>query len=484
MDLFLGIDIADDGARAVLLDPEGVLHADAFVPLAPESVWRGGNGEHEQDPHGWWLAARNAIDRVVAAVKASGLAPEQIRAAAVSGPAGAVALLDGDGMPVGRALMPDDPRGGDLAGEINRAGEAWIAKHGVRFNATFGLVKLAHLATRDPGRLDRATRILHAADCVAARLTGRFDVTDWTSALRTGFDAVDGCWPDFLGPALNLSREKLPQVVRSGEPIGPAVGAGAREAGLSPSTVVFAGMTGGCAALLAAGAVAPGAAAATLGTFLTLQTSSPRFVRDPRARIHNQRHPDGSWIVTGTSRAGGDAFEQEFGRAAILGLDERAAARLPSQGLVYPLAGRGERFPLLRNDLTAWWMEEVEDKADRYAAMLEGAACVERLGWETLRGLGAPTDGPVRTVGGGSRSASWQSVRAALLNRPIEVPRHPSAAAGMAVLAASRAAFPGLAAAAAAMVRVRTRIEPKPEWVPLYEDRYRRFEAALAKGRG
>jgi xylulokinase len=115
--------------------------------------------------------------------------------------------------------------------------------------------------------------------------------------------------------------------------------------------------------------------------------------------------------------------------------------------------------------------------------MLEGTALVERLGYETLRTIGVGSEGPLRTNGGGARSKAWLAVRAAVLDRPVEVPRHSSSAFGMAVLAAARTAYPNLAEAAAAMVRLRTRVEPDAERVRVYAERYGRFHAAL-KSRG
>jgi sugar (pentulose or hexulose) kinase len=478
-DLFLGLDIGASGARAILVDAKGSLHAESFAPLPPSSVWRGGNGEHEQDPLGWWLAARNAIDRIVTVLKGSGRAPDRIRATAVSSTSGTVALVDAGGMPVGRALMYDDPRGADQVGEINRAGEALVAKLGARFNASFGLAKLAYLRARDPARLDRAAHIVHAADYVAGRLVGRYDVTDWTCALKTGYDIVDGTWPAFIGDVLRLPVDKLPRVVRSGEPIGRAEGPGAGDAGLAPATTVVTGMTDGCASQVGAGAVAPGACCTTLGATLVLKGVTTERLRDARGRVYSHRHPEGFWMPGGASNAGGGAIEREFGRAAILQLDEHVGAHLPTSGLVYPLIAKGERFPFLRNDLTTWWIEPLEESVDRFGAMLEGVAFVERLGYDMLRGLGVPFEGALRTNGGGTRSANWLAVRAAVLNRPVEVPFHSSSAFGMAVLAAASVAFRSLTEAAAAMVKPRKRVEPKLEWVKTYEEKYGCFQEAL-----
>ncbi len=482
-DLYLGLDLGTGGARAILVDGTGRLHAEAFSPLPAASVWRGGNGEHEQDPLGWWLAVRGTLDRITTVLKGSDRAPDCIRALAVSSTSGTIALVDADGIPIGRAMMYDDPRGGDQSGEINRAADTHLATFGFRFNASYGLAKLAWLRSRDPARLDRAARIVHAADFVAGRLTGRWDVTDWTSALKTGYDPAAHAWPAFIGGTLRLPEEKLPRPVRPGEPVGRTEGPGAREAGLAPGTLVVAGLTDGCASQLGAGAVAPGSVCASLGTTLILKGVTPELRRDPRGRVYSHRHPEGLWMPGGASNTGGGALEREFGSNLILPLDERVGSRLPTAGLVYPLLGKGERFPFLRTDLTTWWIEPVEDRVDRFGAMLEGTAYVERLGYDTLRAMGVAVEGSVRTNGGGTRSKAWLAVRAAVLDRPVEVPAHSSSAFGAAVLAAASAQSIPLAEAAAAMVRPRVRVEPKPEWVSAYAERYARFHAAL-KSRG
>ena len=40
-----------------------------------------------------------------------------------------------------------------------------------------------------------ASRIIHQADWIAGRLSGRFDVTDENNALKTGYDPVARRWP-------------------------------------------------------------------------------------------------------------------------------------------------------------------------------------------------------------------------------------------------------------------------------------------------
>jgi sugar (pentulose or hexulose) kinase len=83
-------------------------------------------------------------------------------------------------------------------------------------------------------------------------------------------------------------------------------------------------------------------------------------------------------------------------------------------------------------------------------------AYVERLCFDRLDRIGAPTYGPLSLTGGGARS----QLRADVLERDVRLPEHAEPAFGMAVLAASRGHR--LADAAASMVRVNDVIKPRP----------------------
>jgi xylulokinase len=82
-----------------------------------------------------------------------------------------------------------------------------------------------------------------------------------------------------------------------------------------------------------------------------------------------------------------------------------------------------------------------EDEIDAYRAVLDGVALVERLGLERLGALGLPSRRHVLT-GGGSRSAVWNAIRAAVLAPAVSTG---SGAAGAVVLADSGGSAVGAA---------------------------------------
>jgi sugar (pentulose or hexulose) kinase len=148
---------------------------------------------------------------------------------------------------------------------------------------------------------------------------------------------------------------------------------------------------------------------------------------------------------------------------------------------VYPLVGRGERFPFLAPDAVGFSEGVGTDAGVRFAATLQAITFVERLAYDVLRSLGADTSGPVTFSGGTTRNRYWNQLRADVLGRPILLTASAEASLGMAVLAA---APPGqLGRTAESMVRVVERLEPDPVRGARLEDAYRRFvDALVARG--
>ena len=501
-DVYLGLDIGTQGVRAVVCavwdddGPRSAILARAAQPFPAGTVVTDlPPGHAEQHPAGWWAAVVACLRQV-----ATQTPLDAIRALSVTSTSGTLCLLDDAGDPLVPALMYNDGRSGQEALEVQAAGSELAARLGYRFNASFALAKLLWLARHRPDVLARVRYIAHAADTITGRLSGRYDVTDYSNALKTGYDLAPvsgdrpaGCWPDFIGAALGLPVDRLPQVVAPGTVIGevtPAAAA-AEMTGLRAGTLVVAGMTDGCAAQIASGAVSPGDWNSTLGTTLVLKGVTAQLIRDPQGRIYSHRHPDGYWLPGGASNVGGEILATRFPGADLVSLDAQATQLSPTDLIVYPLARRGERFPFVRADAEGFLVPfglgratRAGDPAVLYAAYLEGVAYVERLAYETLAGLGATVAGAIRVAGGAAASDVWLQIRADVLGRKLVRPAETGAAMGAAILAAagaSRARFDSLAAAARTMVRIERVVTPRSSLAASYDERYRRFCAACAE---
>jgi xylulokinase len=148
---------------------------------------------------------------------------------------------------------------------------------------------------------------------------------------------------------------------------------------------------------------------------------------------------------------------------------------------VYPLVGRGERFPFAVPGAEGFTIGHPSDEVERYRAVLEGVAFVERLGYERLASLGAAAPSAIAVTGGGSASRVWNRIRAAVLGVPVVEKPGATTALGACILAAAGTLHPDLAAATRAMAVAGPEIGPEEEDQRALAESYDRFIAALAE---
>ncbi|MFF8727339.1 FGGY-family carbohydrate kinase [Streptomyces sp. NPDC015171] len=451
---WLGVDLGTQGVRALLVAADGEVLGSGSAPL--RNGHRAGV-RHEQDPAEWWTAVCAACRTALAGARAR---PAGV---AVCGTSGTVLLTDDGGRPLGPALMYDDRRAAAEGARLRSAGLA--------VQDTWALPKARWLtAAHGPGR------IAHQPDVITAALTGHRVPSDSSHALKTAYDLRRESWPELTG----LPAGTLPDVVRPGTRLGEVCGAAATATGIPAGTAVIAGMTDGCAAQIAAGALRPGAWNSVLGTTLVLKGAASAPVSDPAGVVYNHRAPDGTWLPGGASSVGAGVLTARFPGADPAALDARAAAFEPSGAVAYPLVSPGERFPFHAPGATALLLGDPESDADLWAALLQGVAFTERLCLDYLHQLGAPLDGPLTVTGGGARSAYWTQLRADVLGRPLTVPARTEPALGMAALAAyGTGAGAGLAQVAEGMVRPGATVEPRPGRTARFAEPYARLVGEL-----
>jgi D-ribulokinase len=322
-------------------------------------------------------------------------------------------------------------------------------------------------------------RLAHGCDFINLRLTGAEVATDWSHALKSGYDLVEGSWPHALLDRLDVPTALLPDVVAPGTIIGEVGPAGAAATRLPPGTPLIAGMTDGCASQIAAGALGDGHWSSTLGTTLALKGASAELLRDPNGVLYCHRSPDGGWLPGGACNVGAGVLSDTFGEEKLEELGHAAQAREDTGALAYPLASRGERFPFEAPQAEGFLLDEPADEAEHFAALLQGLASVERLCFDYVNLLGGSVTGEIGLTGGATRSPYFCQLRADVLGRPVKLLEVSDPAAGMAVLAASNGR--SLERTAAEMVRVREVIEPRADRAERCLERYLRLVAELEK---
>lgn len=464
---FIGIDIGTQGARVVVLDEQGQQLAvkEEVFPLSESS-------REEQSPQLWWDGCRRLIPALVKEIKKD-IQVDRIKAVAVTSTSGTIIPLDHDGNPLHAAIMYSDPRSSAEAMRCKEIATAEITNGYTAFNASSGLPKMRWFLNQYPDKVSRLYKFVHASDFITGRLCGEYGITDYTNALKSGFDLHHYEWPAYITEKIGIRPEWLQEVRPSGEALGVLHAGLAAEWGLPQGVTVTTGMTDGCASQVASGAVSPGQWNTTIGTTLVIKGVTQQEVIDPTGAIYNHRHPAGYWMPGGASNTGADWVSQFFAGEDLKELDAQAGTRLPAHGLAWPILQPAERFPFIAPKAEGFWPET--GKVELFTACMEGVAFIERYAYERITQLSGERIERVFTAGGGSNSDTWLRIRSSVINRPVCKMKNVSGAAGAAILAASRSFYASLSEAAKAMVAPEVTIEPEPDLVDAYEQKYQLF---------
>jgi sugar (pentulose or hexulose) kinase len=412
----IGLDLGTSGVRAVAVDAAGKILATGSAPL-PATKATG--ARKEQSPEDWWNGCRSALDELRSKLDLSGA-----RAIAVDATSGTILPVDHTNRPLAPARMYDDADTDELAAEIRTLAPRESAAHGATSPAAraLGWTKLPRLHC-----------IIHQADWINGCLGATDWQTDENNALKTGYDPVNRCWPDWLR-TFGLSPGLLPEVVPVGTPIGKVSAQAASALGLPEGITIAAGTTDGCATFLASGATAPGEASTALGSTIVVKLLSDRPVFAPELGIYSHRLGD-TWLAGGASNCGGKTLLQFFSPEQLAALETSLDPSKPTGTDYYPLPSVGERFPVSDPKLAPKLTPRPASDTLFLQGIYEGFARVEQSGYAKLRELGCPALSNVRHAGGGARSATWMTLRAAALGVPQRPAWSEEAAAGAARLA-------------------------------------------------
>ena len=420
---------------------------------------------HEQDPESWW---RSVVAAVRDLVRSLGEAKSALRAVAVDGTSGTLVCLNSAGQAVRPALMYNDLRAEAEAAELSSVS-------GDAIPPSFAIAKMQWLTVHEPENTARSAFFAHQADYVAFRLGVDLGVSDYSNALKSGYDVVRDRWPSWLD-GLPEIRRRLPRVVAPATEIGTVRRDIAEQLGLPAGMAIVSGATDGTTAFLASGARRPGDYNTTLGTTLVFKGVSKQPC-GADGLVYCHRLPGGYWLPGAASSTGGE-WLREYDAKDLPGLDQKAQELLPCEYLAYPLVRTGERFPFAAPQARGFTEPETDDPSTLYAARLQGVAFLERLGYEVLdrtTGLGG---GDVHAAGGGSRSDIWMQLRADVTGRVLHRPEFPESAFGAAILAAAATMHTDVWEAVRFMVRHTARFEPNPA----RRDEYDRLYAAFLDG--
>ncbi len=475
---FLGIDIGTSAVKAVLVDGDQRLLAEAEVPLAisrPHPLWS------EQEPDAWWAATCAVLAALRSARPADWAA---VRGIGLSGQMHGAVVLDAADRPLRPAILWNDGRAQAecrlLATRVPDIGR--IA--GVPPTPGYTAPKLLWLAAHEPEVFARVARVLLPKDYVRLRLTGEHATDPVDAAGTLWLDQARRAWSPEIVAATGLREGQLPRVVEGSEPAGAVRAAIGAELGLPAGIPVAAGAGDAAAGAIGIGAIQDGDAFVSLGTsaqyFVTTAAYRPCPERLIQAHCHGL---PGRWyqcaaLLNGASCLGWATAL--LGEPDIPALVARVAARWqgPSRVLFLPYLG-GERTP--HDDPHArgvlFGLDSDTDAVEVAQAVMDGVAHSLAEAQDCLATAGTDV-AALAAIGGGARSTFWMRLLATALDRPLTL--YAGAAKGPAFGAARLARLAATGEAADAVCgkpQVAEVLEPERSLVAAYRARGERFRA-------
>lgn len=474
--LYIGIDLGTSAVKLLLMDGEGKIKkiVSREYPLYfPHPGWS------EQKPEDWFSQSVEGIKELTAQCDKG-----EIAGISFGGQMHGLVALDKEDRVIRPAILWNDGRTGEETDYLNQViGKRRLSEYTANIAfAGFTAPKILWMKKHEPENFEKISKIMLPKDYLAYKLSGSFctDVSDASGMLL--MDVKNRCWSKEMLEICQISRQMLPDLYESYEVVGTLKPALAKELGLSSDVKIIAGAGDNAAAAVGTGTVGEGRCNISLGTSGTIFISSKDFKVDEYNALHSFAHSDGSYHLMGCMLSAASCnkwWSEEILRTKDFSAEQDRIKRLGENQVFYLPYLMGERSPHNNPDARAVFIGMSMDTAreDMTQAVLEGVAFGLRDLLEVARSLGIHIE-RTKICGGGAKSPLWKKIIANVMNMKVDViESEEGPALGGAMLAAVGCGeYTDVETIAAKVVKVIDTVEPEPELVGKYEERYRKFQ--------
>lgn len=490
MEYILSVDLGTTAIKVAVVNSEGRLLSTStqeYTLLTPTTL------AVELEVETYWRAFKAGVAHVL---EASSVDPSKIRALGISAQGETLILTDQSGQPLRNAIVWMDNRAQEeaeiLSGEFSKR-EIYQTSGQVSIVPTWPAAKMLWLRRNEPEVFSRIEKILLVEDYFIYRMTGKYAAEGSLLCSTVYWDIIHKTWWKDMLQYLKIDEGQLPEIRESGEPIGPMLPDIAKELGLSPEIVVCTGALDQAAGAIGVGNIKPGIFSENTGAALAICATVDRPFMDPSGRIPCHYHAIPDTYMAHTFTTGGmvlkwfrDAFcEPEIAVGRLSGLDPyellgQAASRVApgADGLVMlPHLGGAmapEDNPKAKG--VFYGMTLRHGKGHFARAIMEAIASIVRRNIDVIDDMHIEVK-EIRCLGGGSKSAIWNQIKADLTGRPVVTMKSEEAAClGAAIVAGvGIGMFSSLESACDKMVAVKDRYAPNPEVRETYEKSYKKY---------
>lgn len=439
----LGIDVGTSGIRGCVVSKAPSSQQDNIIiektiDLAIPKVNK--KGEFFQNPALWI----EVLEQLLFALSHE-FELKKLTHIVVDATSSTVLLQDQNGNVISDAIMYNDGQSTNEAQKITEI----LAENG-RFSGATGasstLAKALRLIKAQKHSTKQSSLIIcHQVDLVNHYLCGQLNTTDENNALKLGFNSIEFAWPVWVKDLLAEHKLSPPNVVKPGTLLGNIREDLVRKFQFNSGLEVMAGTTDSIAGFLAAGATNIGEAVTSLGSTLAIKLISDKPVFNAEYGLYSHRLGK-NWLVGGASNSGGRVFLSYYNIAQLNKLSQQAnQTELSNQtdNGYYPLADKGERFPIADSNLEPHNPVFPNCNLDLNSqrcfsehraftlALCKGLTNIESMAYQKLSELTQSDITQIYSLGGGTKNKAWMQFREQELPASVTVVPNSSAAYGV-----------------------------------------------------
>ena len=474
--LYIGIDLGTSAVKLLLMDEEGSIKnivSKEYPLFFPHPGWS------EQHPEDWYEKSMEGIRELT-----EGYDRSKVAGISFGGQMHGLVALDDRDEVIRPAILWNDGRTGEETDYLNDVvGKDRLSQYTANIAfAGFTAPKILWMKKNEPENFARMAKIMLPKDYLAYRLSGSFctDVSDASGMLL--MDVKNRCWSREMMDICGIKEEQLPRLYESYEIVGTLKKEVAGELGLSADVKVIAGAGDNAAAAVGTGTVGDGMCNISLGTSGTIFISSRKFGVDEHNALHSFAHADGNYHLMGCMLSAASCnkwWAEDILKTKDYAAEQEAIHALGENNVFYLPYLMGERSPHNDPKARAMFIGMSMDttRADMTQAVLEGVAFGLRDSLEVARSLGVSIE-RTKICGGGAKSPLWKKIIANVMDMKVDViVSEEGPALGGAMLAAVGCGeYPDVETIAKKIVKVVDTVEPEPELVEKYEEKYSRFK--------
>ena len=472
---FIGVDLGTSAVKLLLMDENGKIEkivSKEYPLYFPHPGWS------EQKPEDWFAQSMAGIKELVSECDRT-----QVKGISFGGQMHGLVALDENDDVIRPAILWNDGRTGKQTDYLNNViGKEKLSKYTANIAfAGFTAPKILWMKENEPENFARICKIMLPKDYLAYKLSGTFctEYSDASGMLL--LDVEHKCWSKEMLEICGITKEQLPKLYESWEPVGCLKPEIAEELDLPRDVRVIAGAGDNAAAAVGTATVGDGGCNISLGTSGTLFISSRTFGVDENNALHSFAHADGNYHLMGCMLSAASCnkwWMDEILKTTEYQEEQAGITKLGENTVFYLPYLMGERSPHNDPEARAAFIGMSMDttREEMTQAVLEGVAFGLRDSLEVARSIGVD---PKRTkiCGGGAKSPLWRKIIANVMNMKVDIIESEEGPGyGAAILAAvGCGVYPSVEEAAKKLVKVVATEEPDPELVAKYEERYRKF---------